>query len=295
MQTIEKQPVFPDDVNYSFEISTIELLTLNRDLATEPVRRPNYQIVWVTKGCGYFSIDLKKYRIKDNAIYTIPPGQFHQIMPDGRISGYVLSFNIDFLYLAIGGSGRPLFEEITSDLNQVNMLFPKPGDRALQNVLTDISREFNAHLILRLEILSGLFKMFLLYMHRNSATVLQQGVSRRSMRLFNSFYAKLDNNFRARKQVTDYANELFVSPGYLTDVIKKVTGHSASYHIRQRTVQEAKRMLMYNDVNMKMVAYTLGFEDLSHFSKYFKNATGMRFTEFKKKTLVRQSNCHSSN
>jgi AraC-like DNA-binding protein len=290
MQTIEKQPVFPDDANYSFEISTIELLTLNRDLATEPVRRPNYQIVWVTKGSGHFSIDLKKYQIKDNSIYTIPPGRFHQIMPNGRISGYVISFNIDFLYLAIGGPGQPLFEEISSELNQVNMLFPKPGDRALQNVLTDISKEFNAHLILRLEILSGLFKLFLLYMHRNSATILQQGVSVRSTRLFNSFYAKLDNHFRSRKQVTDYANELFVSPGYLTDVIKKVTGHSASYHIRQRTVQEAKRMLLYNDVNMKMVAYTLGFDDLSHFSKYFKNATGMRFTEFKKKTFIRQSN-----
>jgi AraC family transcriptional activator of pobA len=290
MQTTEQQPVFPDDVNYSFEISTVELFTLTRDLATEPIRRPTYQIVWVTKGSGYFSIDLKKYRIKDNAIYTIPPGLFHQIMPGGRISGYVLTFNIDFLYLAIGGSGRILFEEISSDLNRVNMYFPKIGDRELQNVVTDISREFNAHLTLRLEILSGLFKMFLLYMHRNSTTILQQGVSRRSMRLFNSFYAKLDNHFRARKQVTDYANELFVSPGYLTDVVKKVTGHSASYHIRQRTVQEAKRMLMYNDVNMKMVAYTLGFEDLSHFSKYFKNATGMRFTEFKKKTFIRQSN-----
>ena len=290
MQTTEKQPVFPDDVNYSFEISTVEWVNFNRGQATEPVRQPHYQIIWVTKGHGYFSIDLEKYRIKDNAIYTIPPGRFHQMMPDGRISGYVISFNIDFLYLARGGSGRPLFEEITSDLNQVNMLFPKPGDRALQNVLTDISREFNAHLILRLEILSGLFKMFLLYMHRNSTAVVQQGVSCRSMRLFNSFYAKLDNHFRTRKQVTDYANELFVSPGYLTDVVKRVTGHSASYHIRQRTVQEAKRMLMYNDVNMKMVAYTLGFEDLSHFSKYFKNATGMRFTEFKKKTFIRQSN-----
>ncbi|HLX93505.1 MAG TPA: helix-turn-helix domain-containing protein [Puia sp.] len=91
-------------------------------------------------------------------------------------------------------------------------------------------------------------------------------------------------------QTIEKQNELFVSPGYLTDVVKKVTGHSASYHIRQRTVQEAIRMLMSNDVNMKMVAYTLGFEDLSQFSKYFKNATGMRFTEFKKKTSIRQSN-----
>jgi AraC family transcriptional regulator, transcriptional activator of pobA len=80
-----------------------------------------------------------------------------------------------------------------------------------------------------------------------------------------------------------YANELFVSPNYLTDVVKKVTGHSASYHIQQRTVQEAKRLIMYDEVTMKMVASSLGFEDLSHFSKYFKKAAGMNFTDFRKR------------
>jgi AraC-like DNA-binding protein len=127
-------------------------------------------------------------------------------------------------------------------------------------------------------------------MKRNSTAIRQEAVSSSPNRLFSSFYAKLDNQFRTMKQVADYANELFVSPSYLNYVVKKVTGHSASYHIRQRTVQEAKRLLLYNHANMKMVAYTLGFEDLSHFSKYFKNATGIRFTDFKKKTFIRQSN-----
>jgi AraC family transcriptional activator of pobA len=77
-----------------------------------------------------------------------------------------------------------------------------------------------------------------------------------------------------------------VTPNYLTEVVKKVTGNSASYHIQQRMVQEAKRLAMYSDANMKDIAYTLGFDDLSHFSKFFKNAAGMNFTEFKKKTNV---------
>jgi AraC-like DNA-binding protein len=290
MQTTVKQDVFPDDVNYFFEISTVESVYLNSDPVNGPLRRPHYQIVWITSGSGYFSIDLERYRIKDNAIYTIPPGRFHQFMPEGRISGYVFSFNIDFLYLSIEGPARPFFEEISSGLNRVNMYQLQLGDQALQNVLADINREFGAHLILRMEILSGLFKVFLLYMKRNSTAIRQEAVSSSPNRLFSSFYAKLDNQFRTMKQVADYANELFVSPSYLNYVVKKVTGHSASYHIRQRTVQEAKRLLLYNHANMKMVAYTLGFEDLSHFSKYFKNATGIRFTDFKKKTFIRQSN-----
>jgi AraC family transcriptional activator of pobA len=47
---------------------------------------------------------------------------------------------------------------------------------------------------------------------------------------------------------------------------------------------------MYNDANMKMVASSLGFEDLAHFSRYFKNAAGMNFTAFRKKTFTRHVN-----
>jgi AraC family transcriptional regulator, transcriptional activator of pobA len=278
------------DVNYFFDISTIESVNLKRDPGNAPIRRPHHQIVWINQGSGYFSIDLEKYRINDNTTYTIPPGRFHQFMPEGLLTGYVLSFNIDFLYLAIESPGRPFFKEITSDLKQVKMYLLKREDRALQDVLADISREFEARLMLRLEILSGLFKVFLIYMKRQSATVRQEEVSCPHTRLFNSFYAKLDHQFRTKKQVADYANELFVSPNYLSDVVKKVTGHSASYHIRQRTVQEAKRLVMYNDANMKMVASSLGFEDLAHFSRYFKNAAGMNFTAFRKKTFTRHVN-----
>ena len=290
MQTTQKWPVFPNDVNYFFDISTVELLHLKRDPGHVPIRRPHYQIIWINQGSGYFSIDLEKYRIEDNSTFTIPPGRFHQFMPEGRLSGYVLSFNIDFLHLAIESPGRPFFTEINSDLNRVKMYLLKRGDRALQDVLANISREFEAHLTLRLEILSGLFKVFLIYMKRQSATVRQEEIHCPHTRLFNSFYAKLDNQFRTKRQVSDYASELFVSPNYLSHVVKKVTGHSASYHIRQRTVQEAKRLVIYNDANMKSVAHSLGFEDLAHFSRYFKNAAGMNFIAFRKKTFTRQIN-----
>ena len=288
MQTIQKRPVFPNDVHCHFDISTIESVDLRP--GNTPIRRPHYQIVWISQGSGHFSIDLEKFRIRDNTTYTIPPGRYHQFMAEGRLSGYVLSFNMDFLHLALESPGRPFFTEITSDLNRVKMYLLKREDQALQDVLADINREFGADLMLRLEILSGLFKVFLIYMKRQSVTVRQEEIHCSHTRLFNRFYAKLDNQFRTKRQVADYANELFVSPNYLASVVKKVTGHSASYHIRQRTVQEAKRLVIYNDANMKSVAYSLGFEDLAHFSRYFKNATGMNFITFRKTTFTRHIN-----
>ena len=290
MQSTVKQPAFPNDVSFFFEISTLESLCLSPGAIEDPMRRPHHQIVWITRGSGNFTIDLEKYSMADNTIYTIPPGRFHQLSPSGDTAGYVLSFNLDFLYLSIEGPGRPFFKEISADLKQVNMLLLKSHDPALQDLLENITREYETHLMLRLEILSGLFKIFLIYIKRLATTIRHEEASSNKMRLFNNFLAKLDKQFKTMKQVAEYANELSVTPSYLTDVVKKVTGYSASYHIQQRMVQEAKRLAMYSDANMKMVAYSLGFDDLSHFSKFFKHGAGMNFSEFKKRTFTRHVN-----
>ena len=290
MQKTLTQPVFPNDESFFFESSTLESLNPDGAPSPDPMRRPYYQIVWITKGSGYCTIDLERYRVIDNTIYTIPAGRFYQFEPAGELSGHVISFNTDFLDLSIEGPGRPFFREIGADLRRVNMFSLQAVAPALTHLLDDITREYRTHQVLRLEILSGLFKIFLIYMKRQVKTVRQEEASSQCMRLLNNFYAKLDKQYKTMKQVAEYASELSVTPSYLTQVIKKVTGYSASYHIQQRMVQEAKRLAIYSDANMKTVAYSLGFDDLSHFSKFFKNAAGLNFSEFKKRTFVRHVN-----
>jgi AraC family transcriptional regulator, transcriptional activator of pobA len=286
MKQNESEHVFPNDVSYFFDISTLESLSINKGSISDPVRRPHAQIICITRGAGYFTVDLEIFQLTDNTIYTIPPGRFHQFRATDIVTGYVISFNPDFLNLAVDGSGRPFFKEVVAELNRANMFSLQSDNPALQNLLADITREFETHLKLRLEILCGLFKIFLVYMKRLATTIRQEEASSRTMRLFNSFFSKLDKEFKTKKQVAAYANELSVSPTYLTAVVKKVSGYSASYHIQQRMVQEAKRLAVYSDANMKMVAYSLGFDDLSHFSKFFKNNAGVNFSEYKKSNLT---------
>jgi AraC family transcriptional activator of pobA len=285
MQTTLQQPTSPAIENYFFSISTLESSDANGDAWIKPVALPHHQIVWISGGSGFFNIDLEKYRIEGDTVYTIPMGRFHQILSNEHLSGYVLSFNPEFLCLAIEANGQPLCKELSFELKTVRRYTLKRGDRVLQNILAEIDTVFKANSMLRREILSGLLKLFLMYVKRQSTYFQEVEVSPGQTRLVNKFYAKLDDQFRTKKHVADYANDLFVSPSYLNDVVRKVTGHSASYHIQQRTAQEAKRLILYNDVTLKMVAYSLGFDDISHFSKYFKKVVGMNFTDFRKKTI----------
>lgn len=86
--------------------------------------------------------------------------------------------------------------------------------------------------------------------------------------------------------VSDYARELAVTPNYLNEIIRKKTGIAASDHIKNRIILEAKREAVHGGGSMKEIAYRLGFDDLAHFSKYFKNATGRSFTEFRKRNCT---------
>jgi len=281
MQSTEKR-LFPIDVPYFFKVTTMESFCASTESPDNPVRYPYSQVVWITRGRGNFIIDLEKFSLSDNTIYTIPPGRFHQFKPSGELSGHIISFNGDFLNLAMEAPDRPFFKEISADLNRVKMIVLQSENPELQDLLADMAREFRNHLTLRLEILSSLFRIFLIYVKRLAITTRQEDTSSPKMRLYHNFYEKLDKEFRTMKQVAEYANELAVSPSYLTVVIKKVSGYSASYHIQQRMVLEAKRLAMYSDASLKSVAYSLGFDDLGHFSKFFKNAAGLNFSEFKK-------------
>jgi AraC family transcriptional activator of pobA len=104
----------------------------------------------------------------------------------------------------------------------------------------------------------------------------------REAEMVRKFMNLLKRNFVKQKLVIEYAGQLCVTPNYLNRVVKKVTGLTASHHIQQQIIMEAKRQAMYSQVSMKEIAYGLGFDNLAHFSKYFKTNSGINFTDFKR-------------
>ena len=99
------------------------------------------------------------------------------------------------------------------------------------------------------------------------------------------FRQLLEQRFRTCKSVASYAHELRVTPNHLSERIRQETGRPASEHIRQRVMQEARQLLAGPDVQLKQVAYELGFEDTAHFGKLFKRCHGMSFSAFRTQQL----------
>ena len=81
--------------------------------------------------------------------------------------------------------------------------------------------------------------------------------------------------------VNQLADELFLSPRYLSDVLKKETGKTALEHIHIFLIKEAKNLLIGTENNVSEIAYELGFDSPSYFTRLFKKQTGMRPLEFR--------------
>lgn len=270
--------------NVPFEIHTMEWLERNRWQQNAAPHRHNYfVIIWVKKGAGVHMIDLDRFELKDDTVYCITPGQVHLLKQQGEAEGYVISFTAEFM----GTEESNL--DLLFNTGLFNTFSHSPVisvDAEVKDEMEDavkrMMKEYANFFLLRAEILRGFLKIFLIYLTRQFEKSNRQPAQSKNIELMRKFLSLLEKNYITKRMVTNYAEELVVTPNYLNEVVKKVSGFPASHHIQQRIILEAKRQAAYSNVTMKEVAYHLGFDDMAHFSRFFKNASGMSFTEFKK-------------
>jgi AraC family transcriptional activator of pobA len=86
--------------------------------------------------------------------------------------------------------------------------------------------------------------------------------------------------------VNAMAEQLHVSPRYLSDLLKQETGKTALELIHLSLISEAKNLLKTADRGIAEIAYDLGFENTSYFTRLFKKQTGMKPLEFRKHAQV---------
>ena len=271
----------------SFEIRTLES-TVQYGESSEPAFSHDYfEIIWITRGTGQYRVDLQQFPIRENQLFCIRPGEVHLIESGEDLEGYVISFTRSFLGmsdmdldLVHPGGVYQLFERC----KDIQVRNDSISDMAL--IMEKLLKEYHNLDLFRLELLERYFKIFLIYLSRHFEETSLLPAYSRSIGLVQKFMDLLNTNFKEKRMVADYARELAVTPNYLNESIKKATGNPASYHIRQRIALEAKRQAAYSDVCMKEIAYHLGFSDSAHFSKFFKNTTGMNFTDFKKEKFA---------
>ena len=282
---IESLDLFYDGSPASFVIKTMQDIDeANGGIADDPHRHNYYTVIWSHNAKGRHIIDFKEYLIEPQHVFFVSPEQVHQVISEPGSTGIVILFTPEFL------QKNSIREDFISNLRLFRNSDETPPLPINENmsqklkVFTDaMVGSFKSSLDMKFETIGAYLKLFLiecnnhcsLYPSDNTQTI---EVGRT---LVQNFKTLVENHFRTLHLVKDYADLLNVTPGYLNEVIKDAIGKPAKNYIQNRLVLEAKRMLTFTNKSVKEIGYELGFEDPSHFSKFFKAYTGISFAEFK--------------
>ena len=130
--------------------------------------------------------------------------------------------------------------------------------------------------VLHYDILKGylqvlLFNVYEAYLQQDSHAEQKQS---RQLELFNQFMEVLQRDYRKERNIKYYADYLCVSPIYLSRVVLRQSGHSASEHIDNFVLAEAKQLIRSRQYTILQVSEMLNFTSPSFFGRYFKQHTG---------------------
>lgn len=258
----------------------IHQLSQLSDYDTTQAHRHNYFEFFVfEKGGGSHLIDFEIFQIESNSIHIVAPGQVHQVKRELSSNGFVFLFD-----LAVFNTNSDLedflFNHICLGVSefQPNYLFSDETSRDIINVANKAWREFNNNKNLKNSLIKNYLDEMLLYCIREKK--LDKLIEDKHIDLYISFRKKLKKSYKELKKVKDYASILAVSEKKLNEIVHERSGETASALIFKQLILEAKRLLN-SGLTSKEIAYELNFTDPSHFSKFFKNQTGISPTDFK--------------
>lgn len=249
-----------------------------------PIKTDYYSVILCLSGSCKKTIGHFVFEVYPNSIHLVSPAyitSFEDASDDLLL--YQVLFKKEFL------SHNFLKENILDNLLEVNPDYPpiyglpKKGVTSLKALYEKISDECRDQGAFHLQILRLLLTDLLYEMNRACESCLLNSTRHLSKQyqLVYKFKKLVEEKFLTLKTVQEYADELFISAKYLTEIVKNETGQNALYVIHNRLYLEAQYLLSSSGLSIKEIAERLNFDNSSHFSRFFKRFAGYNPSEFK--------------
>lgn len=243
----------------------------------------------VLEGSVSLEYNTELYVVDRPSVVIVPHGtSFLMDSPDkDGIDAYLLAISPAFMqeinisFSAIAGESLFSHQSPIIELGQDEISSVRGYFRQLHSTMSD---DFVCHLTSHIvsSLISAFFYQTMLYLHKRFDIVRPEHAGKPRNNYVQDFMKLLHMHFMRERSVSFYAAKLFISPKYLSLLVKSATGRSAARWIDYFVVSEAKNLLRFSGKNIQQVAYSLNFPNQSSFGKYFKHLTGMSPTEFQK-------------
>jgi AraC family transcriptional activator of pobA len=221
-------------------------------------------------------IDIEKQAL----LFATPKVPYHYVPLDEDQAGYFCIFTEEFLHHSKTGvildelpiflaGGYPVFQLSDSDTANLDALFFK------------MYKELSSEYVFKYDLLRNYVLELIHFGQKLQPATALHPSHNAGARVSSLFIELLERQFpiesprqRLRLRTAgDYAGRLSIHVNHLNKILKENTGKTTTGLISGRILKEAKILLRQTDWNISEIAYTLGFEEVAHFSNFFKKQT----------------------
>lgn len=252
-----------------------------------------YTIAFKKVLSGDFYYGRTKYDHNGGSMTYIKPGQaveLRDITLEGE--GFTIMFHPDFL---IGTSLHQTIKKYSFFDYETNeaLHVSDREEEILWELFRKIETEYNSNEDdFSKEIILGHIEAILKYSQRfykrqflNRNELTGQVISRFNQAML-QYFENGTLQTKGLPTVATIANQLNMSPSYLSDMLRQETGKSAIDHIHDHLISEAKNLLLGADLTVSQIAYQLGFENPPYFSRLFRKETGFTPVAYRNRDLM---------
>ena len=252
--------------------SPIEIVPLeDMSYPGTPGRLLGYMLIWCSDGWARLRVDEKILEVPAGSVLTITSGQIHQFLAMEDVRGYVLTFSLDY-FCKNDHDLELIFQNGLFCHFSQNEVIPVEKKVFIKSQLQEIAKEramepYQYHIAIH-------SRIALILVEINRSKIIRGDEIWKPDALFLKFLELVRSNFQNNYSISRYAELLHTTEFRLNEQARMHTGKTAQNVIYSLVVSEAKRLLTYENLIVKEVAFQLGFSDPFYFSNFFKKHTG---------------------
>lgn len=260
-----------DDIILSEKLTT---LAIN----AQPRRMTFILVALCTEGNAQFTIDTQRHDVKKNDIIVISDRHI--------IDDYTASDNANGLAMMMSVN---FFYEVINDVRDVSLLFLFSRNHPVVSLNEDEVQTFKEYFFFLKKKVADttnhfkrdLVRTMVLAMFYDLSNVIyrvQQVENKRQTRaddIFTRFIKLVEENYKKERRVSWYAEQLTITPKYLSETVKSVSKHTPNEWIDKYVTLEARVLLKTSTLSIKEISDELNFPNQSFLGKFFKEHVGM--------------------
>jgi AraC-like DNA-binding protein len=257
-----------------------------------PYNRPGYYKISLHQGYNKLSDASNSYEFEGSALIFSSADVVYGLEHRGKQQTcYFCVFTKDF-FDKFAGIGT---YEVFTDASAAVLCLTEPQRREFISLFELMRQEIKGDFRLKYDLLRTLvMQLILKAVKLRPAPEPKRLLSNAGVRVTKRFIVLLEQQFpitspthqMALRHPTEFAQQLLLHVNYLNRALKINSGKTTSQLISERTIREAQELLSNTTWNIVEIAWCLGYEDVSHFIKSFKNYGGTTPSAFRKNLVT---------